>query len=145
MKRRTFLTGLGTGLVAAPLLLKVTGCDDGGGDVTSSGGTTGGDGDNEPGFRVENSDAATSHPHSFVVLCADDGMDEVTYTAGGSGHNHSITLSGAELETIFGGGSVTKNTEDGGHPHTWVVALPDEGCSEPPDPPTDLDTTTGGW
>lgn len=145
MKRRTFLIKLST-VVAAPLVLKACGGGDDG--VTTSGGTTttSGDGDAENGFRVPNADAATTHPHSFVVICADEGMAEVTYTAGGSGHTHTVTISGDQLDTIFNGGTVHIDTTNGGHPHSWDISMPTaDACTTPAEPPPNGDVTTGGW
>jgi hypothetical protein len=144
MKRRNFLASLGS-LAAVPLLLKTTtGCDDG---APTSGGagttTTGGDGDGDQpdGFRVFNTD--DTHPHSFVVVCTDEGEEEVTYTATGSAHTHRVTLTGEQLAAVFAGEEVIIETDDS-HPHTWSVMMPDPECSGPAEPPPDLDTL-GGW
>lgn len=143
MKRRNFLASLGS-LAAVPLLLKTTtGCDDGaptsGGAATTSGD---GDGDTQPdGFRVFNTDG--THPHSFVIVCTDEGEEEVTYTATGSAHTHRVTLTGEQLASVFAGEEVIVETNDS-HPHTWSVMMPDPECSGPAEPPPDLDTL-GGW
>ena len=144
MKRRKFLTGLGAA-AAVPLLLKVTGCDDGTAPDTGGGTGGGGGGGNQPdGFRVYNTDE--THPHSFVVLCEDEGQAEVTYTAGGSAHTHSVTLTAEQLEAVFAGEEVIIETNDS-HPHTWSVQMPDPDCAGPAEPPPDADTTDtlGGW
>lgn len=149
MKRRTFLQ-LSTGLVAVPLVLKTTGCSgDDGGNGPSTSTTTGGGPDAmvQPGFRIRNSDAdgVGEHPHSFVLLCADEDKASVTYTAGGSGHTHRVTLTGAEITMILAGETVNKTTSDL-HPHTWAIAMPsDDDCTGPANNPPDSDVTSGGW
>ena len=145
MKRRDFL-GMTTALLGAPLLIKLTACSDdgGGGGTTTSGGTTttGGGGGGNPAFRISNSD--TSHPHSFVIVCADVDKETVTYTAGGSGHTHPVTLSGDQIADILDGQTVTVETTDL-HPHTWTITMPSDGCEGPAEAPTDESTSGGGW
>lgn len=141
MKRRNFLANLGAA-AAVPLLLKVTGCDDGTAPSTTTGGGGGGGGNEPPpdGFRVFNTDL--SHEHSFVVLCEDEGQAEVTYTAFGSAHTHRVTLTGEQLAAVFAGEEVIVETNDS-HPHTWSVMMPGPDCSGPAEPPPDV--TIGGW
>lgn len=140
MKRRNFLSGLGA-VAAAPLLLKVTGCDDGTAPATTGGGGGGGGGTQPDGVRMFNTD--TSHPHSFVLLCEDEGLAEVSYTATGSSHTHRVTLTAEQLDAVFAGEEVIIETNDT-HPHTWSIQLPTEGCSGPAEPPP-TDDTLGGW
>lgn len=144
MKRRDFLYGLGSGLIATPILVKLTGCDDGEPGLSSSDGVTtdGGSGSNADGFRVFNDDATLDN-HSFVVFCEDMDKAEVTYTAGGSGHTHPVTITQAQLQQVFNGEIVTIETDDV-HPHTWTITMPTDGCAGPAEPPPSTDTG-GGW
>ena len=108
-------------MVAVPAVLQMTACgdDDGGGGADAANATT---------FNV--SSTMSGHTHSLTVVCADLGStSDVTYTSGtASGHSHQVTIPAADLATIMGGGSVTIDTSDGGHPHAWTVSKPANAC-----------------
>jgi hypothetical protein len=133
MDRRTFLVRMSATLVAAPAAATLLGCAEderedyipppGGG---ASGGGGGGGGEQDPIFSVMNSDQS-GHYHSFDMRCSHASANGYAYTAEG-GHTHRVELSRDDLARIFAGDTVTIETTDG-HPHTWVIRLPDSVCS----------------
>lgn len=76
-------------------------------------------------FMAHNEDSS-GHSHTFEVKCSHRGANGWVYTAGGA-HTHTVELSAADLDAVFAGSAVTIDTTDG-HPHTWVVRLPDGVC-----------------
>ncbi len=79
----------------------------------------------ETSFLVQNQDSS-GHPHSFEMSCASLDGRQYTYTAGGA-HTHMVTLTDEDIDDILSGRTVTIETT-GGHPHTWVIAMPASLC-----------------
>lgn len=139
VNRRAFLKKLGWGMIAVPVASKLVGCAaDDGGDYPPNPGPTGpipGPGNTQGGpdagqtlvasFAVQNTDGS-GHLHSFDFTCEVALGSTVTFVAGGA-HTHQVTLTASEVDQVLAGGSVTVQTSDG-HPHTWVVEMPADGC-----------------
>jgi hypothetical protein len=91
----------------------------------------GGGGGNPPpppedgSFRVENQDGS-GHTHWFEISCSELDANKLTWVAQG-GHTHNVTLTQALFDAILAGDTVLVETS-GGHPHTWVIAMPGETC-----------------
>jgi len=132
-ERRQFLTHVSGVLLAVPVVAKLAGCgrveDDTGewdGDespMPPGGGS--GPADAAESFEVVNDDDS-GHLHSFEIKCSHRDADGWVYTAGG-GHTHTVALTAKDLDAVFSGTAVTIETTDG-HPHTWVIRLPDGAC-----------------
>jgi len=103
ISRKQFCARLGSGTV----LLWLQACGGGGGYSSapapapgSGGGTTCG---------ASGAEIAGNHGHVLVIPAADlDSAMPMTYgIAGTAGHNHNVTFSPAQLQTLKTGGSVT--------------------------------------
>ena len=127
MNRRRFITNL-LGAVAVTKLVACVGDADepgpGSGSGNDSPGVDAGVAANDS-FAVTNTDSS-GHGHGFEIQCGHATADGWTYTAGGA-HNHTVTLTRDQLESIFAGQTVTVQTT-GGHAHTWVIARPTDRC-----------------
>ncbi len=123
MKRRDFFIRVGGALVAVPAVLQLTACgdDDGGGGAADAMGAA---------TSFMTTSTMSGHNHSLTVQCTDlASSSDVTYTSGSAnGHTHQVTITAADLSTIMGGGSVTVDTSDSGHPHGWTIAKPTNAC-----------------
>ena len=110
MQRREFLVRLGGVLVAVPATLTAISCGGDDDDDTPSG-----------DFTITSDGAA--HTHKVTIKCADlSSSSEVSYTSTtDAGHNHMFSLTGAELTSIKGGGSVTKMVMNATHSHNFVI------------------------
>jgi len=118
MKRRTFLARAGAAVFGIPAIMSA-GC---GGEDGGAAGPDGGDGS----FTVTNQDDS-GHDHELVVLCADLAAGNMaSYTATGA-HEHTITLTQAQVIMVAGGESVSITFTDG-HTHTFVIAMPEGAC-----------------
>jgi hypothetical protein len=120
MKRRDFVLRVVGSAAALPTVLQIAACggsDSGGADAKAT-----------DSFTVVNTQTASPHPHSFTVNCADlSSSTDVSYTASGSGHLHTVPITAAELAMVAAGQTVTINTNDG-HPHVWEVQKPANAC-----------------
>lgn len=154
VRRRDFVKRLSAGLALGPIILKLEACtvgsDAGGTAPPPAGGGSDAGGDLLQ-FRVTNSDTS-GHSHWFWIECTQvEAGADTTYTAEGS-HTHLVTVTGADLDRILAGESITLDTTDG-HPHTWIIQMPSgmcsgDGSSDPPGddpPPDDGGGGGGGW
>ncbi|MFT6816925.1 MAG: hypothetical protein ACJATT_000726 [Myxococcota bacterium] len=140
MKRREFLTrcaGAALVLTIAPSLL--TGCDDGTGETDDEGTGDGTGDDDSEGTGDEDTGEVTeacldcadsvaegpsdTHGHLICLTRADldDGAD-ITYTSSGGSHDHTFTITAAQLQSIAAGDIVTIESTDS-HDHAWDVAM----------------------
>ena len=132
MQRRQFLARLTGSLLAIPAASALVGCaleDEPGQNPPGSWTPPGGGGGGlppDPSVAVMNADNS-GHLHSFELKCSHAVADGWTYTADGA-HTHQVSLSAQDLDQIFAGGTVTITTNDG-HPHTWVISLPNGMCT----------------
>lgn len=141
MKRREFLTrsaGAALVLSIAPSLL--AGCDGDTEDTDGDSGTGEGtdddtegtgdtDGDTTAGDECLNcADSVAEGPsdtHGHLICLTqqdlDDGAD-ITYTSSGGSHDHTFTITAAQLLSIADGDTVTIDSNDS-HAHSWDVSL----------------------
>ncbi len=137
MRRRDFVKRLSAGLALGPLVLKLQACTVGGdtpppGSGGGGGGTGSGGGSVDAGsdllqFQVTNMDSS-GHSHWFFIECSQvEAGADTSYTAEGS-HTHVVNVTGADLDRILAGDSITINTNDT-HAHTWIIQMPSGMCS----------------
>lgn len=138
MKRREFLlkaAGTAAVLTVVPSLLSA--CDDGGTDTDPDSETdTDGDtsdtdtGDDDTGAAdcLDCADSAAegesdTHGHFICLTQAElDAGEDITYTSTGGNHDHTFTITAAEIASILAGDVVTINSSDS-HPHSWDVSM----------------------
>jgi len=103
-------------MIAVPAVLQLTAC----GDDDGGGGTA----DSAVASSFNSSSTMSGHTHQVTVQCSDlSSSSDVTYTSSSANsHTHQVVITAADLSTISGGGSVTIDTSDGGHPHQWAVS-----------------------
>lgn len=122
MKRKQFLAGGAGGLV----LLWLQGCGGGGDDAGT------GNGGFPPILTSCGADGASisgNHFHAVVVAVSDltSTTNKVYSIQGAADHDHQITLTVAQLQTLKGGASVTVNstttttTAFGAHAHQVLI------------------------
>jgi hypothetical protein len=140
MERRAFVRGLGSALLAIPvvhLVACITPEEDlverPGVLVPPSGGAGG-----DTTFDIHNSDDS-GHLHTFTIKCSHRDANGWVYTATGP-HTHEVTISASEMDAIFRGEEVTIQTTTP-HTHTWRIHLPNavlcdggDSGSDPGDP-----------
>ncbi|MGE0787586.1 MAG: hypothetical protein AB7S26_18065 [Sandaracinaceae bacterium] len=115
--RRVFLVET-VGVAAATAF--AVGCGDGGGDDAGPPRTDSGGG----GSCTPASTIADNHAHVLMIPEADlSSATDVTYDImGGSPHNHTVTLTAAQLATLAGGGMVTvTSSETNAHSHGVTI------------------------
>lgn len=121
MKRKQFLAGAAGGTV----LLWLQAC--GGGDDAGSG--NGGLPPNLTSCGADGASISNNHFHAVTIAVADlsSTTNKVYSIQGASDHDHQITLTVAQLQTLKGGASVTVNstttttTAFGAHAHQVLV------------------------
>lgn len=121
MKRKQFLAGAAGG----SLLLWLQGC--GGGDGAGNG--NGGFPPNLTSCGADGASISSNHFHAVVIAVADlsSSTNKVYGIQGAADHDHQITLTVAQLQTLKGGASVTVNstttttTAFGAHAHQVLV------------------------
>lgn len=87
-------------------------------------GPSDGNGDGDTQNRCSGSSISANHGHAVVLTAADlAGTQQATFSIQGtSSHDHTITLSAAQLSTLAGGGSVqVSSSEDASHFHEVSV------------------------
>jgi hypothetical protein len=127
--RKRFLQGA----AGATVVLLIQGCGGGGGGgggmaATTGGGAYGGGMVAQPTGCGANA-ISNNHGHALAIPVADlDATTDMTYSiAGTAGHDHTITLTAAQLATLKGGGTVTVTSTVtnaptfGSHAHTVTV------------------------
>jgi hypothetical protein len=111
MTRKRFLQGAAGGTVV--LLIQACGGGGGGGGSVpaSSSATMGGgyDATTQPSAACGAKTISNNHGHALTIQTSDlaSTMDKVYSIAGTAGHDHTITLTAAQLATVRGGGTVT--------------------------------------
>lgn len=118
LTRKGFLGAAGSGAI----LLLLQACGGGGDGGGNSGGLPppGGGGCSSDGGAITG-----NHGHTLSIAASDlDSTTPKTYSiAGSAGHDHTITLSVAQLATLKGGTDVTvTSTVSAGHSHDVTVS-----------------------
>jgi hypothetical protein len=129
MDRRTLLK-LGASGVMLPAMLVA--CDGGGAEFVQTDDQDSGDvGDSGAAEGVCNTATSASgesdtHGHALMIPAADlaSGLGG-TYPCTGGGHPHDVTLTADDMSALLDNCTVTVESQDGGHPHTWVITLPE--------------------
>jgi hypothetical protein len=128
MTRKRFLQGAAGGTVV--LLVQACGGGGGGGAGGAMASSTSGyDGMMQPASCGAET-IANNHGHTLAIPVADLGAttEKVYSIAGTAGHDHTITLTAAQLATVKGGGTVTVTSTVtdaagfGSHSHDVTVA-----------------------
>lgn len=121
MKRKQFLAGAAGG----SLLLWLQAC--GGGDDAGNG--NGGLPPNLTSCGADGASISSNHFHAVTIAVADlsSSTNKVYSIQGAADHDHQITLTVAQLQTLKGGASVTVNstttttTAFGAHAHQVLI------------------------
>ncbi len=125
MNRRRFIIKAGKAFPIVAGAVYVIGCDSNDLNNSDSGDDNGNNGGRPTTLRVVSTvDAGHSHSAELPLTDLDSTSSKTYQSSTSGGHNHSVTLSVAQLITISGGGRViVTSTISGAHTHRFTFEL----------------------